>query len=260
MFNAVSKVEDIKMVESFIGDDAYHCPYFYANLKKYGNMEDRAQVFVCMRENAVQAAALLYFDCLHVYFKNGTSITEELIELVNRLHPRTIFSPSYPDQAVQALDGYTGKEVLIMAPQHFIDIDTSMVKKARLEDIPRIAEFMYTHWSDVYDSAESIRDQMEERIKDNYGRTEYVESEGEIVACVSSFAELDDFAICGGLLVSTTQRGKKLGSVMLRSIYEQMVKEGKRPCGIIVEDYSRIFHEKNGFSIVGTVIKYNQII
>lgn len=74
MFNAVSKVEDVKMVESFIGDDAYHCPYFYANLKKYGNMEDRAQVFVCMRENAIQAAALLYFDCCTSILKMGRAL------------------------------------------------------------------------------------------------------------------------------------------------------------------------------------------
>jgi hypothetical protein len=42
---------------------------------------------------------------------------------------------------------------------------------------------------------------------------------------------------------------------MLKAIYEELAIEGKNPCGIIVEDYSRVFHEKNGFEIVGKLIQ-----
>ena len=110
----------------------------------------------------------------------------------------------------------------------------------------------------MYDSADEICAQLQDRMRDNYGRTKYIESDGEIVACVSSYAEIEDFSINSGLLVSDSQRGKNLGSIMLKSIYQELTNEGKHPCGIIVEEYSRIFHEKNGFETVGRVIQYNR--
>ena len=260
MFQAVSSDKEIKKVEDFIKGDYYNCPYFYTNLRKYGVVDGITKLFVKTEDGVLQIAALLYYDCLHVYFKNYDQINEELLDLIAMLKPRTIFFPSFPNSEVLNINGYTGKLDLIMGPQNYLDIDISMVKDAKLEDIPRIADFMYTHWSDIYDSAETICKQIQERMRDNYGRTKYIESEGEVVACVSSFAELDDFAVCGGLLVSGSQRGKKLGSVMLKAIYQELENEGKNACGIIVEDYSRIFHEKNGFSVIGNVVKYRKVI
>ena len=257
MIQSVNANEEIRRVEQFIKEDPYRCPYFYTNLKKYGVMDGKTRLFVRLAEDhSILLAALLYYDCLHVYYKDPAQFDDELLQLIEELDPHTIFFPSYSDAGIRKLDGYEGEEVLIMAPQSFSDIDISMVKDATMDDIPKIAQFMYTHWNDIYDSPDSICKQVQERMADGYGRTKYIESDGEVVACVSSFAELDDFAVNGGLLVSGTQRGKKLGSVMLKSIYQELENEGKRTCGIIVTDYSRIFHEKNGFAVVATVVKY----
>ena len=74
------------------------------------------------------------------------------------------------------------------------------------------------------------------------------------------FAELDDFAVCAGLLVLDSQRGKKLGSVMAKSIHQELINEGKKTCDIINDEQSRIFHEKNGFAVVGKMAKYSCVI
>ena len=256
MIHRVIDSNEIAQVETFIRKDYYNCPYFYADLIKYGIDQDRIQLYIKIDENELKFATLMYYDCMHVYFVEDMQTDDDLSNLILKLNPRTIFFPSYPKASIPQLDGYQGKEVLVMGPKSFLDIDTSLVRNASIEDIPRIAQFMYTQWPDIYDSPVTICTQLQERMSDNYGRTKYLESDGEIIACVSSFAELNDFAICGGLLVSSSQRGKNLGSVMLKSIYEELENEGKKTCGIIVEDYSRVFHEKNGFTIVGRIIKY----
>ncbi len=260
MFHPVDSTDELKLVELFVRDDFYNCPYLYANLMKYGIRNEHTRLYAYTAGDDLKAVAFLYYDCLHVYFRSDFEDFNVVNALIEETNPRTIFFPSYPDVDFRELEGYTGKVVLVMAPFSFTDIDVSMVKTAKLEDLHRIADFLFTQWPDIYDSAESIYDQMKERMLDNYGRTKYYEDNGEIVATVSSFAELDDFAINGGLLVSPSQRGKNLGSVMLKSIYQELENEGKKTCGIIVEDYSQIFHEKNGFKIVGNIAKYSQIV
>ncbi len=258
MFHEIIDEKEIEKVESFIKSDVYNCPFLYANLKKYGITNQNLKLFILENDVSINAVAFLYYDCLHLYYRKSDGIIGELTKLVCDIAPRKIFAPSHTIGDLQELDNYTSKSVLVMAPQYYIDIDISMVKNACVYDIPRIAEFMCTEWGDSYESVDALFKQMKERIEDNYGRTKYIEEDGKVVACVSSYAELEDFAICGGLLVSNTQRGKKLGSVMLKSIYEELANEGKKPCGLIVEDYSRIFHEKNGFSIVGSILQYNR--
>lgn len=260
MFHSVDSTNELKLVELFVRDDFFNCPYLYANLMKYGIENENTKLYAYTTGDELKAVAFLYYDCLHVYYRSDFRDFDEVHALIAETDPRTIFFPSYSEIEFQQLEGYTGKEVLVMAPMRFTDIDISKVKSAKHEDLHRIADFLFTQWPDIYDSAESIYTQMEERMLDHYGRTKYYEDDGEIVATVSSFAELDDFAICGGLLVSPSQRGKNLGSVMLKSVYQELDQEGKNPCGIIVEDYSQIFHEKNGFGIVGRIIKYNQIV
>ncbi len=260
MIYKVTKQEDLQRILDFIGSDFYNCPYLYLNIHKYGLDETKVSIYIDEIDDEIRIVALFYYDCLHVYYKcYSEDIESEVHILVKRLQPRTIYVSSFKNSVLSYIDGYKGKEVLVMSPQYFLDIDTSIVKNATLADLPGIAKFMYSFWSDVYISPEVIWQQIRERMNDGFGRTKYIDVNGECVACVSSFAELSNFAICSGLLVSDSQRGKKLGSILLKSIYQELENEGKRTCGIIVEDYSRIFHEKNGFSIVGKLIKYNRL-
>ncbi|WP_026527952.1 GNAT family N-acetyltransferase [Butyrivibrio sp. VCD2006] len=258
MFTRVDSISDLGMIEAFVKDDYFNCPFLYANLIKYGKNNEHTMVFAFHKDNSIVATAFMYYECLHVYFRDTFADFYEVEALVNELNPRTMFFPSYANKRIPSFNKYNNKEVLVMAPKCFQDIDITMVKNAEMSDIPRIAEFMCTEWADRYESPNALCEQIQERMKDNYGRTKYIEDNGKIVACVSSYAELNDFAICGGLLVSDSQRGKKLGSVMLKSIYQELENEGKQTCGIIVEDYSRVFHEKNGFAIVGKILQYNR--
>ena len=256
MFSKINSIDELNSAISFVKTGCYNCPYLYTNINKYGYDSDRVIVYTNSNGDSIYAVALLYYDCLHVFYHDNYKDFNELQSFINELKPRTIYIPNYNTIDMPAFEEYTVKDALVMAPKQYLDIDVSMVKNASLDDISRIADFMYTQWPDVYESAEMIYKQVRERMEDGYGRTKYYEDDGEIVACVSSFAELDDFSICSGLLVAESQRGKKLGSVMLKSIYEELDKEGKRPCGVIVDDYSRIFHEKNGFVQVGRMAKY----
>lgn len=260
MIYRVVETEALKNVEKYVENEYYNCPFLYTNLKKYGLSNPNSILYESCCEGKIQFVALLYYDCLHLFFHKDISYIDDYTNLIEKLKPRKLFVPLYSEMSLPELEGYNSKDVLVMAPHKYLDIDVSAVRRASLSDIPRIAAFMCTEWSDRYESVESLCHQLEERIVDNYGRTKYIESNGEIVACVSSYAELDDFAVCGGLLVSDSQRGKRLGSVMLKSIYEELDNEGKKPCGLIVEDYSRIFHEKNGFTIVGKVLQYNMCV
>ena len=258
MFEIVRSNDTLNKVLSYIGEDYFNCPYLYANLKRYGVDDDKINVYIDNNEKSeLSCVALMYYDCLHLYYDKSFSVVCNIRELIEKLKPRTIFSPSYEERMNPDYSGYHGKVVLVMSPKCFLDIDTSKVKNATIKDISRIAEFMYTFWDDIYESPKIISQQMKERMLDNYGRTKFIEDSGEIVACVSSYAELDNFAINSGLLVADSQRGKKIGSVMLKSIYEELENEGKKTCGIIVDDYSRIFHEKNGFEVVGKLMKYS---
>ena len=256
MFQIAIGNEEINCAEGFVQMDFYNCPFLYSNLKKYGITRDNMKLYILGRTSNIVSVAYMYYDCLHFYYKEGFCDFSEVVDLISLLDPHKIFMPSYTSIKHVNIPDYLYKEVLVMAPNNYIDIDTSMVKDATIDDLPKIARFMWTEWGDAYESIEGLEKQLRERFKDKYGRTKYIEDNGEVVACVSSYAELDDFSVCGGLLVSDSQRGKKLGSVMVKSIYKELEDEGKRPCGLIVEDYSRIFHEKNGFSIVGKMNQY----
>lgn len=257
MFCLTDSMEDILKIEKYVKDDFLNCPYLYTNITKYGLIQGKTEIFIDLIDGEHISVALLYYDCLHIYYPHTLKDYRNILELIDELRPRTIFFPMYSNDIID-VHGYHGKKVLVMSPKYFLDIDTSLVKDATTSDIPRISEFMYTHYKDVYESPEVISRQIQERMLDNYGRTKYMECGGNIVACISSYAELDDFAIVSGLLVDESQRGKKLGSIMLNSINKELHDEGKKTCGIIVEDYSRVFHEKNGFEIVGTIIQYKR--
>lgn len=257
MFEVFCSEEWAIKAKEFIENDYYHCPYLYTNLLKYGVSNPHTRLLLSCNDGVIQAVAFEYFGCLHLYFRKEMQDFSDIIQLVDDTAPRKIFMPNYMEDSVSVLKNYNLTKVLVMAPQHYIDVDTSQVKNATIEDLPHIAEFMYKEWSSGYVSVENIYIQLRERMQDHYGRTKYIEADGDIVACVSSYAELNDFAVYGGLLVSGSQRGKQLGSIMLKSICEELDGEGKKPCGLVVDEHSRAFHEKNGFIIVGKLAQLN---
>ena len=91
------------------------------------------------------------------------------------------------------------------------------------------------------------RAQLLTRLSEGMGRNYVLKRDGEIIHHAATYAELDNLAVISGVITREEWRGKGVGTLAVRKLCDDLLKEGKKPCLFYYTKQAAMFYKKIGF-------------
>ncbi|OPZ88349.1 MAG: FR47-like protein [Firmicutes bacterium ADurb.Bin419] len=252
----------------YIGSDYQQCAYLYANLAKYGLSNINMSMWTIESDGSVLAIIQKYFSCMHLYSKSDGWLSDELLNLIDREAPRTMFASQ--DNAKKLLSTLINRHYMTtmnvyslpVEAQAILEIDSSEfvneLQEAKALDIDDITDFLMKdeEYRKNYERM-TLYDQLTERLDDKYSRYYIIRKNNEIIASVSTKAEHPLFAVVGGVMVKKDYRGRNIGKCITYDITKILQAEGKELLSLVSENNiaSTLMFTQVGYDLVGSIGK-----
>jgi N-acetylglutamate synthase-like GNAT family acetyltransferase len=94
---------------------------------------------------------------------------------------------------------------------------------------------------------EELKELLLTRLEEGMGRNYVLERNGEIIHHAATYAELDNLAVISGVVTREDWRGKGIGTMAIRKLCHDLLKEGKKPCLFYYTKQAEGFYKKIGF-------------
>ena len=94
---------------------------------------------------------------------------------------------------------------------------------------------------------EELKEQLLTRLDEEFGRNYILKRDGEIIHHAATYAELDNLAVISGVITREDWRGKGVGTLAVRKLCHDLLKEGKKPCLFYYTKQAEGFYRKIGF-------------
>ena len=94
---------------------------------------------------------------------------------------------------------------------------------------------------------EELKEQLLTRLDEQFGRNYILKRDGEIIHHAATYAELDNLAVISGVITREDWRGKGVGTLAVRKLCYDLLKEGKKPCLFYYTKQAEGFYKKIGF-------------
>jgi predicted GNAT family acetyltransferase len=94
---------------------------------------------------------------------------------------------------------------------------------------------------------EELKEQLLTRLSEGMGRNYVLKRDGEIIHHAATYAELDNLAVISGVITREDWRGKGVGTLAVRKLCDDLLKEGKKPCLFYYTKQAEGFYKKIGF-------------
>lgn len=250
------------LILNYIGDKYLYVPYFYSNLDKYGVESEHVSVWADVENGAIVGAYLLYYDCLHFFTRESDYPAEKVLDMIATVNAKVFFALS--DIGTE-LEPHLCSQYLIER-NYTIDITKmanddirTKVETAEIKDLDEIVDLMLSdpEYQSIY-SRSILYAQMHARLSDHFGRLFVIRKDGKIVVTYSIYAETDNMAVLGGLLVHPQYRRQGLALDIVCHTCSILTKEKKRCIGFI--NYNNTpsleLHKKNGAVILSSLYKF----
>ena len=91
------------------------------------------------------------------------------------------------------------------------------------------------------------KNQLLTRLEEGMGRNYILKRDGEIIHHAATYAELDNLAVISGVITREDWRGKGVGTLAVRKLCYDLLKEGKKPCLFYYTKQAAMFYKKIGF-------------
>ncbi len=210
---------------SYIGENQEACLYLYVDVRRYGLSSGLVRVWAQCTGDEIHAIAMSYHNGMHLYSRENRFDGAEIFKLIHELKPTMVFAQK---RMIQELEKYAdGYQVKYGYVKKMKELDYETMSKrfclASNEDVPQMAEMLYAdrELTGSY-SYEELEAQLRERIQDGCGRSFLLKDKGQIIAQVSTSAEIDSIAIINMLMTDGNYRGKGLASELLRSVGSEL--------------------------------------
>lgn len=249
MYQIVKK-EDVEKLLKYYEQDLKNCLYSYIDLKTYG--VENPNLAVYFDEDAqIRCSALKYYDGLQLFDAYGAMDAEATAELIKMLGSHIVSStvevieqlyPMLKDR-YDIEKGYV-TEMLSM-PQ---EIPSGEVRQAELWEYDEIARLICSdpgvggHYQ-----PEELKEQLLTRYQEKFGRNYILTRGGEIVHHAATYAELTNLAVISGVITREDWRGKGIGTLAVKKLCADLMKEGKKPCLFYYTKQAEGFYRKIGF-------------
>lgn len=246
----------------FACQNAKKAPYLYANLLRYGITDADVTVWVDQEGNQIKGLYLRYYDCLHFLTGNVDYPVEQIDQMIQQVEPNVIMLPGEIGGIMEEqliADFVVERNYINEFGTNIIGEKSSRVEVATRSDLKSIAELLLTddEYKDIY-RFDTLYKQLCSRFDDHYGRYFMIRRGAELMAVFSTYAEVNDFAILGGLLVHPQYRRMGLAMELTQHICAVLHEER-----IAVIDFvnfkntaSLALHRKLGVTVVGSLYKF----
>ena len=243
---------DLKRVLDYIGDDYAKCLYIYLDIKEYGLESENIKLWIQEKDNEIKCIVMKYYTGMHIYSKNTEFDKYEVIELIKKEEPKMISSMSNIADYVNYIpEGYLREDGFVMkvVPNQPSNPNAS---KATREDIAEICHILETDIElGIPYGYDLLYKQLSERFDSGYGRNWVIRENGEIVAHCATYADGYGVSVHGGLIVRDDHKGRGLGVEALRSLANDVIKDGKELIGYVYTPAAIKTHERAGREVVG---------
>ena len=249
MYRLVEK-KDIPEILAYFEKNLKNCLYSYIDLKKFGIENPNLTVYVD-KSNEIHCTALKYYEGLQLFDAEGKMDTEGTAELIKELNSHIVSSTVdvieklYPllEDAYEMEQGYV-TEMLSM-PECEISEDVRPAEISEYDEIARLIcsdEGVGGHYV-----PEELKEQLLTRLEEGMGRNYILKRDGDIIHHAATYAELDNLAVISGVITREDWRGKGVGTLAVRKLCHDLLKEGKKPCLFYYTKQAEMFYKKIGF-------------
>ena len=241
---------DVEKLLVYFEQNLKNCLYSYIDLKKFGIKNPNLTVYFDESEG-IRCSALKYYEGLQLFDAYGKIDVEKTADLIKKLNSHIVSSTVdvieklYPllNDIYEMEQGYV-TEMLSM-PECEISEE---VRPAKIEEYGEIARLICSDEGvGGHYMPEELKEQLLVRLEEGMGRNYILKRDGEIVHHAATYAELDNLAVISGVITREDWRGKGVGTLAVRKLCYDLLKEGKKPCLFYYTKQAEGFYKKIGF-------------
>lgn len=228
--------------------------YLYIDLIEYGVNDPNIKVWV--DENSTYQIVLKYYNSFQLYFSDAhNGDYGGVIGLILEYQPSMVSGSlecindlcKFLQVDYNIDNGYVLKQSKIDLP-----IISPTPQRAIIDDLYNIAELICSDRAiGGHYTIEDLKSQLSDRIESGFGRNYIITSDDKVVAHYGTYAEIEELAVMGGLIVHPEYRGKGYGNILHSYLSNVLIAEGKTPYLFCHEDYVLKMYLKSGAELVG---------
>lgn len=241
---------DVNRLLTYFERDLKNCLYSYIDLKKFGI--DHPNLTVYFEEaDGICCSALKYYEGLQLFDAEGKMNAESTAELIRELNSHIVSSTVDVIQKLYPLlqDSYEMEQGYVTEMLELPEGELSPeVRQAELSEYEEIVELICSDEGvGGHYEPQELKEQLLARLQEGMGRNYVLKRNGEIIHHAATYAELDNLAVISGVITREDWRGKGVGTLAIRKLCHDLLKEGKKPCLFYYTKQAEGFYKKIGF-------------
>lgn len=249
MYRHVEK-KDISKILHYFEQDLKNCLYSYIDLKKFGIENPNLTVYVEERDS-ICCTALKYYEGLQLFDAQGKMDVQETAALIRKLNSHIVSSTvDVIEKLYPLLQDFYEMEVgyvteMVSLPEGDISPEVRQAETWEYDEIARLIcsdEGVGGHYV-----PEELKEQLLTRLEEGMGRNYILKRDGQIIHHGATYAELDNLAVISGVITREDYRGKGVGTLAVRKLCHDLIKEGKKPYLFYYTEQAEQFYRKLGF-------------
>lgn len=248
-----AKEQDVEKLLRYFKQDLKNCLYSYIDLKKFGIGNPNLTVYFDEEDQAegIRCSALKYYEGLQLFDGAGKMDAEATAELIRVLHCHIVSSTVDVIEKLYPLlkDFYEMEQGYVTELLSMADCEISQeVRPAEPSEYDEIAELICSDEGvGGHYEPEEIKEQLLARLSEGFGRNYILKRDGRVIHHAATYAELDNLAVISGVITGKDFRGKGVGTLAVRKLCHDLLKEGKKPCLFYYTKQAEGFYRKIGF-------------
>ena len=253
----MEKIQTPEVYEEVLGYLKKHleqCIYLTIDLETYGYANPDIQFWYTKKDNAYDTVFMKYYDSVQLFSANQDWDVEETVRMLKQFQVITICAKRDMIEKLEAyMEEYNVAYGIVVKDDVYRELKQfELVRPATVKDVEAIVELMYTDkdYSDNY-TIEGLQQQLRDRILESKGRSFVIEEDGKIVAHTAVYAQCENIAIEGGLIVDEKYKKRMYGMIIHEYIKKVLLSEGKAVYGFRVMDNMQRYAKLGNLNIVG---------
>ena len=246
----IASENDVEKLLSYFEQDLKNCLYSYIDLKKFGITNPNLTVYFDEAES-IRCTALKYYEGLQLFDAEGKMDAESTAELIRTLNSHIVSSTVDVIEKLYPLlkDHYEMEQGYVTEMLSMPECEISKeVRPAEISEYDEIAKLICSDEGvGGHYVPEELKEQLLTRLDEGMGRNYILKRDGEIIHHAATYAELDNLAVISGVITREDWRGKGVGTLAVRKLCDDLIKEGKKPCLFYYTKQAEGFYRKIGF-------------
>lgn len=250
----ITSVCERQSILDYIGDDYARCLYLYIDFCVYGQCDNpNIVIYIDKTTNGMIKAILLsYYTSLHIYSRDKEYFSAEIIPLIYRHNPTTIFSVAPIAKALSGyLPEYLYSEGTVGKLERKAQIEIKeTISKLSFEMLPQVADLLIDgqNFAGRYNGKQVFLDQIRERYRNQMGRHyALINDDGTIAAHAATYAEYKSIAVASGIYTAPNFRRKGYALQTYAALCNELIAEGKEIFAYYWAEHTADMHHKIGF-------------